>query len=130
MDQVLYEGSIFSTHAQVGLYDVQYAFEGSYPEFETGEEEVVFGPRGVVVATAPDVDLAIAVYMREARCPDLKLIASGKIDVGDKGLAVGNVSVDHNFPWPEGVTSVSIYANAAIREASKIVFLLVSPGDQ
>ena len=48
----LFNGKIFSLYSQVALIDNEVL--NSYPEWQTGEESVVYGPYGIAVATKGD----------------------------------------------------------------------------
>jgi hypothetical protein len=59
MQDTLYTGSVYALYAQVALFDAEGG--DSYPEWETGTEDAVFGPRGIAVATAGDTEIEIVV---------------------------------------------------------------------
>ncbi len=128
MDNILYDGTIFPFYAQLALLDVESMAEGNYPQFQTGYENVLFGPKGVVVATMPDTDVAVTIYGHKVPMPEMVLVGRGEIEVGDEGLVLGTpVSQDDYFPWDPGFTTVSVYANAVRENATRVVFVLEGP---
>jgi hypothetical protein len=125
MQDTLYTGSVYALHAQVALFDAE--GEDSYPEWETGTEDAVLGPRGIAVATAGDTEIEVVV------CSDKKnlsgiLCISGEISVGNQGLIVGNVVAANlaQIPWPPGKTSVDVYTNGVGEEVTRVAFVLES----
>ncbi len=86
------------SHFQISMIDA--ASPNAYPEIFPGEQLVVFGRNGIVVATAwddngqsePLVEIIVTGFgMPESTFEGLIPIASGEIEIGDKGVEVGNV---------------------------------------
>jgi hypothetical protein len=125
MRDVLYSGKVYALHAQVALFDAEDA--DSYPQWKTGTEDAVLGPKGVAVATASDTEIEVTVY-KGKRASDEILCISGEIQVGDQGLVVGNI-VSGDFAqlaWPPGQTSVDVYTNGRGEEVTRVVFVVES----
>jgi hypothetical protein len=124
----LYKGKHSVQYSQVALFDAEDT--NSYPQFETGEEAVIFGSKGVAVATANDTDVEIAVLKGEAHESDIVgffLLLSGEMQIGNQGLIVGNeITADTaEVAYPAGKASVSVYANAeASTEITGVLFIL------
>jgi hypothetical protein len=124
MQDTLYAGSVYALHAQVALLDAE--GEDSYPEWKTGTEEAVLGPRGIAVATAGDTEIEIVVCSDKENVSGIPCI-SGMILVGYRGLLVGNVAAANlvRIPWPPGRTSVDVYTDG-IGEVTRVTFVLES----
>lgn len=121
MEEILFRGKAYALYAQVALFDPA---EGSYPDWEVGVEHAVFGPRGVAVATASDIEVEIIVC-RGQQVPGKMLCISGEIEIGDQGLLVGNVvSCDlYELAWPPGKAAVQVYVDRG-EDANQVVFAL------
>jgi hypothetical protein len=123
MTEILYTGRVFALHAQVALFDAE--DDNSYPQWETGTEEAIFGPKGVAVATAADRDVEVTVQ-RGAK-PDGMPRISGEIEVGNQGLIVGNI-VSGDFAqleWSPGKVTVDVYTDKLPSEqVAHVVFVL------
>lgn len=125
MQDTLYSGSVYALYAQVALFDAE--GEDSYPEWETGTENAVLGPRGIAVATAGDTEIEVVVCSDKGDHNGIFCI-SGEILVGNQGLVVGNV-VSANLvqiPWPPGKTCVDVYTNGIGEETICVTFVLKS----
>ncbi len=123
----IFEGEFFTLYSQVALFDAE--DHDSYPQWETGEENSVFGPKGVVVATQGDIKVDVAVYNGLGN-PGGSLCSSGEILVGEKGLIVGNeVAADTvKLNWPSGKTTVTVYVDKLF-QAKHVSFLLKTHED-
>ncbi len=86
------------SHFQISMTDV--ASPNAYPEIFPGEQLVVFGRNGIVVATAwddngqsePLVEIMVTgLGPPELQFEELIPIATGEIEIGDQGVEVGNV---------------------------------------
>jgi hypothetical protein len=97
----------------------------SYPQWKNGEELFVFGPRGVVVATATDQLIEVSVC-KGIRSVEHVLCASGEILIGDKGLIVGNVASENSIPGigDSGHYAVLIYTNGISDSVTKVNFFV------
>lgn len=81
---ILFGGVITAAYAQLGLYDAEDA--DSYPRWETGEEPILFGPKGVAVSVQLDAEVSVEAHTtRPIR--NRRLIGSGVIE--DRGQRVG-----------------------------------------
>ena len=119
----LFRGVAFSLYSQVALIDAE--DKDSYPQWKTGEEPVVFGPKGVAVPVMGDEQIEMVVCTDSVKGGFLEW-ASGEIEVGAQGLLVGNIPAATVFsvPWPAGLLAVTVYVNAPNREATKVIFML------
>jgi len=128
MQDTLYTGSVYALYAQVALFDAE--GEDSYPEWKTGTEEAVLGPRGIAVATAGDTEIEVVVSSGQENVSGM-LCISGEIQVGHGGLVVGNVVAANlvQIPWPSGKTSVDVYTNGIGQEVTRVTFVLESKLD-
>lgn len=121
-------GRFLTPYAQVALIDAESA-DDSYPQWETGEEDVIFGSKGVVVATAGTTNEAsairVTIYLGPEE-PDEILCASGVIQVGKQGLLFGDATIGDvaRIPWPAGETSVFVYVDAPRAERRHVIFVL------
>jgi hypothetical protein len=86
------------SHFQIAMLDA--ANPNAYPEIFPGGELVIFGRNGIVVSTVwddngqsePLVEVIVTGLSRpEMQFEDLIPIATGEIEIGDKGVEVGNV---------------------------------------
>ncbi len=122
-NEVLFNGKIYTQYFQVALFDAE--VKDSYPQWKTGEETVVFGSRGVAVATANDTDVNVVVKRGKAN-PDYKLCVSGEILVGSKGIIVGNevASSISLIPLQSGDYSIVIYTNGLGPDTNQVYFCI------
>jgi hypothetical protein len=120
----LFNGSFFALYSQIGLYDTEDT--ASYPEWETGLELVVFNKKGVAVSTKGDMYIKTTIYDHPIDTKDMLFYAQGQINVGKKGLTVGNevAASTAQLDWKEGLISIEIYADRPQNEATAIVFIL------
>jgi hypothetical protein len=138
-DRVLFRAKVRSAHAQVGLWDAE--DRDSYPQWESGEEAIVFGAKGVAVAVAPDAEVDVVVlsgppvsepHLAAADLPISYpyLIDSGSLQVGNAGLTVGNEVAGDATPvnWPAGRVEVSVYSNFAAPESITAVAFVLAQG--
>jgi hypothetical protein len=124
--QQIHQKQVFALYAQIALFDAE--DQDSYPQWETGTEEVIFGPKGVAVATAGDTYVDVVVYKGQGS-PGGRLCGSGEILVGKRGLLVGNVPAADITPleWSSGKTSISVYVDD-LAQATQVMFLLDNLG--
>lgn len=118
---VLYRATHYALYGQVALWDAEAA--DSYPEIITGDEPVTFGERGVVVSTAPDIDVEV-VILRGEEHPG-RSIGAGTITVGQAGLDIGNlVAADvAHLDVPPGALGLRIYTDTPPDETSAVTIV-------
>jgi len=119
----LYSGTILSLYGQVGIWDVEDTT--SYPQWVTGLENAVIGPKGIAIATKADtlVDITISTDTP----PELpEPLLQGYLFVGSKGLQVGNVPAAQivTLDIQRGQIHVSVYANGFREEVTEISIFL------
>ena len=125
MAGILFSGDITAAYAQLGLYDAEDA--ESYPQWETGEEPILFGPKGVAVSVQLDADVSVEVHTtRPIR--NRQLIGSGVIEIGANGLVVGNEVAGsyEELDFRPGRIRVEVYANSAADQEITSVDLLLT----
>lgn len=124
MEEILKE-KFLAHYFQVGLVDAE--GPDAYPQWETGEEDAILGPRGVVVSTPSDGYIETIVLKGEGGLDSAELI-SGVIEVGNAGLFVGNeTSASFKIiPWPPGKTSLKAYRIKLENNDVQVVFVLSS----
>jgi hypothetical protein len=120
--QQIFEGEFFALYSQIALIDAE--DPDSYPQWETGEENAILGPKGVVVATQGDIKVGVVVYNGLGN-PGGILCSSGEILVGEQGLFVGNEVASDTAPleWTSGKTAVMVYVDK-LYQAKQVSFLL------
>jgi hypothetical protein len=126
MTQEIYRGKHSVQYSQVALFDAEDV--DSYPQFETGEEQAIFGKKGVVVSTANDKEVDITVCEEKSEL-ELFHVLSGEILVGSQGLIVGNETTADTaqVPYTPGKVAVAVYVNAQEKsEVTSVVFVLSS----
>jgi hypothetical protein len=123
MAELIYSGKAIALYGQIALFDCE--DKESYPQFETGFEKAVLGSKGVAVTALPDSFIDISVYDGDLKGEDVFYL-SGEIQVGKAGLFVGNEisAMIEKLNWPSGKTHITVYANGARNEATKVVFIL------
>lgn len=85
----LYAGSHYVTYGQIGLWDK--ADLSAYP-IPDGPLPW-WGPKGVVVPALDDVEVIVHVIFPPAASDDgFSLLAEGQIQIGERGITVGNVT--------------------------------------
>lgn len=99
-------------YAQVALFDPEVS--DAYPNWVTGEEEVVFGPSGVAVATRPDEagPVRIEVYVGSYEPdPSWRFVGDGMVRVTARRLVVGSVTGGdlRSVPTDPGEYRVSVH---------------------
>jgi hypothetical protein len=101
----------------------------AYPQWETGEEAAIAGPKGVVVATPTDRYIETIVLSGEGRVTGMEII-TGTIEVGQAGLSVGNeISASYQIiSWPAGKTIVKAYRMGLAENEFCIAFVLKTEG--
>ena len=123
----LYRGKHLPVHAQVMLVDAE--DPQRWPEWKTGEEEVLFGPTGIIVATAPSIGhtyIDIIVSRGNTQAVALPGV-SGQIRVGREGLLAGAEVADVvHLAWPPGPTFVSVHVNGSRDQITQVHFVLES----
>lgn len=119
----IFRGSFLSLYAQIALFDAE--DPDSYPQWETGEERIVFGKKGVAVATAGDVNVEVVVYNGKGGFTEEPTI-SQQIHIGNKGVFVGNVpSSDINkVALASGNHTISVYTDRESDAVTKVVFCI------
>lgn len=113
-------------YSQIALLDAE--SDESYPEWQTGEENVVFGSKGIAVATKGDIKVDVAVFKGQLDfdIEPLTLLISHRIQIGNEGILVGNIVAADvlKLDWPEGDIIVSVYANGVREQVTRVVFVL------
>jgi hypothetical protein len=107
MKEILRE-RFLAHYYQIALLDAE--GPGSYPEWITGEEAAVIGPKGVIIATPSDKYIETIIITAEKFNEENEII-SGEIIIGSRGLLVGNVtSASYRIiPWPPGKIFVKAF---------------------
>ncbi len=121
--EILFSGKIYTQYFQVALFDAE--MKNAYPQWKTGKEIIVFGSRGVAVATANDTEVNVVVTRGKAN-PDYKLCVSGEILVGKKGIIVGNVAASsiNLILLQSGEYSVVVYTNGLGPDTDQVYFYI------
>lgn len=122
MEELLRE-RFLAHYYQIALAD--YQGPEAYPQWITGEEEAILGPKGVAVATPTDSYIETIVFRGEEIIDGIELI-SGVIEVGNAGLFVGNeTSASYKIlPWPSGKASIKAYLVKPEGIDVQVVFVL------
>jgi hypothetical protein len=125
--EVICETEAYSSYSQVALFDA--ACKDSYPKWKTGWESMVFGTKGVAVATASDQKIRISICRGEGM-PEHFLSVSGEICIGDQGIEVGNVAASTlvNIPIETGRYIVTVYTNGIRNNVTTVFFFLTPVG--
>jgi len=123
MEELIFTGKVTALYGQVSLVDAEDV--NSYPQWETGEEIVIIGPKGVVVSALIDHQIEISVYKGHEKEKGI-FYFSGSFSVGNFGLLVGNEAAGFQemIPWPKGELEVEVYANAPKGVATQVTFVL------
>jgi hypothetical protein len=123
MGEILYKGKALALYGQVALIDAEDT--DAYPEWITGAEIAVFGPKGVAVSVLGDAQVEILVYKGTTEIKGV-LYKSGEIAIGGSGLIVGNeiAGTAERIPWPNGIARVQVYANGPKNKATQVIFVL------
>jgi hypothetical protein len=121
MEEIM-RANFYALHYQIHLLDAE---TNDYPEWITGDENAVMNSSGVAVATVGDTLVEVVIYQGEDSIEGYEYI-TGMIDVGKKGLLIGNfVAASYQIlPWPSGKTFVRVIANAPKDSATQIFFVL------
>ena len=121
--EIVFEDNIYGLYSQVALFDA--STKDSYPQWKTGDENIIFGQRGVVVATATDQPIAVSVCKGKGNLAHI-LCISGEIFLGDQGFIVGNIASENkiNGTWHSGLYSVTVYTNGVGTNVTKVVFFV------
>ncbi|WP_371348160.1 hypothetical protein [Ancylobacter sp. IITR112] len=104
----LYAGTHYVNYGQIGLWDK--ADLSAYPV--PNGPLPWWGPKGVVVPARDDGDVAVCVAVEPTAIDDgYVLLTSGDMDVGDRGLTVGNVTTASmaDVAVPQGRYGVKCY---------------------
>jgi hypothetical protein len=125
--KVIYQGKSLAHYNQIALIDEE--DKDSYPQWETSIEPAVFGPKGIAVGTVPDAWIEITISQRSCQeekpaCPIH--VGSAVIEVGSKGLLVGNIlsATFEVIPWNSGKTRVEVYTNGLENTATQVDFVV------
>lgn len=123
MGELIFTGKILALYGQISLIDAEDI--SSYPQWETGEEFAVIGPKGIAVAALIDHLIEVSIFKNQKNDDDV-LYFSGSFFVGNCGLLIGNevAGFRETIPWPKGVVEVEVYANAPGGEATQMTFVL------
>jgi len=125
MGELIFTGKILALYGQISLIDAEDV--NSYPQWETGEEIAIIGPKGVAVSTLIDHQIEVLIFTDQKNADGI-LYFSGSFYIGNCGLLIGNeaAGIQERIPWPKGVVEVKIYGNAPKGEATKVTFVLFS----
>jgi hypothetical protein len=114
----LYRGSHWPGYYQFVLLDAE---DPEHPQWPTGEEIAVGGPKGVAVTTGVGPKessgglVELIVYAAPGRPPGVLRFEQDLI-VGSEGLLIGDAEGAYaTIPWPAGKTHVSVYTNSEDR---------------
>lgn len=123
MGELIFNKKIMALYGQVSLIDAEDV--NSYPQWETGEEIAIIGPKGVAVSALIDHQIEVLIYKGQKKDVGI-FYFSGSFFVGNFGLLVGNeaAGVQDTILWPKGEVEVEVYANAPNGEATQITFVL------
>jgi hypothetical protein len=123
MGEVIFKGNAMAYYGQVMLIDAE--DKESYPEWVTGSEIAVLGPKGVAVSVLLDALVEILVVQGDSHFEGI-LYNSGEIMIGNCGIIVGNeiAAMSYRIAWPSGRTKVNVYANDQAGKATQVIFAL------
>ncbi|MGB8214143.1 MAG: hypothetical protein WCE68_11340 [Anaerolineales bacterium] len=123
MGEVLYRGKALALYNQVMLIDAEDI--DAYPQWSTGIENAILGPKGVAVSALGDTQVEIIIYKGNT-VVESTLYISGEIEIGKSGLIVGNeiAGTSERIPWPSGKAKIKVYANGPQNTATQIIFVL------
>jgi len=132
MSVELFDGRVMAAYAQVGIADAE--DPDSYPQWDqqTALGAFVTGERGIAVSAALDADVDVRVLgswkgddLKEGEIVEEHLLTSVQITVGNRGVWVGNVTMDFaRLWWPPGPTRVTVYVNAPPEDVTAVTFVL------
>jgi len=116
-------GTFLALYSQIALVDAE--SPDAYPEWVTGDEIAIMNSKGVAVSALGDTLVDVVVYEGEEGTEGTEYL-SGIIQVGNKGLLVGNEAAGNfsTFAWPPGRTMVRVYANGPKDNATRVTFVL------
>jgi hypothetical protein len=122
--EILYSGQVFTAYAQIALFDNEH--KNSYPQWIVGNEAIVFGQRGVAVATAVDKSIDVKVFKGTIIPDQYLLCVLGEIIIGNKGIMVGNVPAANvtKIPLIGGRYSVMIFTDGIGENVCKVIFVI------
>ena len=122
----LLDTKIYVQYSQLAILDAE--DKSSYPQWETGEELIVFGEKGIIVATENDTKVNTIVSSNFPKTNG-NLLGSGIIQVGRKGMLVGNVVTNdlHSIECLSGKTRITIYVDNPGK--AQIVEFVIQPED-
>ena len=126
--QKIYSGKHLPIYAQIGLFDAE--DPDAYPEWQTGDENVIIGAKGVAVATAPTTGQTyVDVEVYHGRNAAWSPMSAGEIQIGVQGILVGEAGCDYaRIPWKAGKVLVCVYADG-LRDAITHVIFAIEDGD-
>lgn len=125
----------FSFYHQIMLWDVEDRKSTAY--WFSGNEMIVFGPKGINVGVKNDTNIEITVRLTEEPAgilnkilkskgitTDYQCLASGVVQIGKQGIGIGSPTSDgFIIEWNEGLTLVEVWVEEP-RNGTKVLFLL------
>ncbi|MCM2477464.1 hypothetical protein HGO38_28870 [Rhizobium sp. CG5] len=120
-----YAGVHYVNYGQIGLWDK--ADPSAYP-LPNGPLPW-WGPKGVVVPALDDAEVSVQVNFEPASADDgYRLLTQGEIEVGRKGLTVGNVTTAStaDLPCRRGRYTVSCYYRGSSPQQSNALLFALS----
>lgn len=123
LNRILFKGKLYSQYYQIGLWDEE--AKDSYPLWKTGKEYIVFGIKGVAVATANDHFIDVRIIEGNL-FPKYQLCASGEINIGKRGITIGNIvsASIANIKVVKGRYSVTVFTDAIGATTKKVDFFI------
>jgi len=121
----IFESKVFALHYQVCLIDKE--DHNPYPEWKTGEEQYVFGSKGIAVGLHVERNVTAAVYKDTYGGAKDKYLGNVQISIGEEGILVGNVEVaeTHEIPIPKGEYNIDIYV-AETANSANVDFVIIN----
>lgn len=121
--EILFDEEIYGSYSQVAIFDAE--DKDSYPQWKTGDEYVVFGFRGAVVATAADQVIHVIVCKGKGT-PEYVFCVSGEILIGTQGLIIGNIASENIVPGirENGRYAIVIYTNGLGSNVTQVYFFV------
>lgn len=122
----IHKGMHLTHYGQVTLFNP--TSPDAIPQWETGEEAVIFGSDGISVATKNDEEIEIFIFNNANDIPDsYHEIGNGRISVGDSGLQVGEITTNSisDIAYSAGSVNVGVYVNnSTSADVDSVAFLL------
>ena len=113
-------------YSHIALYDTEDV--NSYPIFEVDEkQDVIFRSKGVAVTTNNDEDIEVIVY-RSNKKPKESYYLFGEIEVGNKGLTIGNEAINDKHSQVIcglGTKTIYVATNISTEEILIITFIII-----